>query len=132
MTASTMLLRVLNDNEHLLAPVGSLDRQEQLSAFLTRKLEKIENDQKSFVLGCHRIVIQEETDKAVKIVMFVKDFVSSAVSAEPHAALAWAGVCVFLPVFLPFLRLPFPFVGKVADNRTLVTSKFHFTTRVCY
>lgn len=34
----------------------------------------------------------------MKIIVSVKDFVSSAVSSEPHAALAWAGVCVFLPV----------------------------------
>lgn len=38
-------------------------------------------------------------DQAVKIVVAAKEFVSSAVSSEPHAALAWAGVCVFLPVF---------------------------------
>ena len=30
--------------------------------------------------------------------MSTKDFVSSAINAEPHAALAWAGVCVLLPV----------------------------------
>lgn len=38
-------------------------------------------------------------DQAVKVVVAAKEFVSSAVSSEPHAALAWAGVCIFLPVF---------------------------------
>ena len=42
--------------------------------------------------------VSGQFDKAVKIVVAAKDFVSSAVSSEPHAALAWAGVCVFLPV----------------------------------
>ncbi len=44
--------------------------------------------------------VSVQFDKAVKIVVAAKDFVSSAVSSEPHAALAWAGVCVFLPVNL--------------------------------
>ncbi len=32
--------------------------------------------------------------------LFAKDFVSSAASAEPHAALAWAGVSILLPLLL--------------------------------
>lgn len=39
-------------------------------------------------------------DRAVKVILSVKGFISEAVSAEPHAALAWAGVCIFLPVWL--------------------------------
>lgn len=45
-----------------------------------------------------KVVLHEHFDKFIRIFMFAKDFVSSAVNAEPHAALAWAGVCVLLPV----------------------------------
>lgn len=34
----------------------------------------------------------------IKGIVFVKDVISQAISAEPHAALAWAGVLVILPV----------------------------------
>lgn len=36
--------------------------------------------------------------KGIKIIVAVKDFVASVASQEPHAALAWAGVTLLLPV----------------------------------
>ncbi|KAF7861978.1 hypothetical protein EAF04_007858 [Stromatinia cepivora] len=44
-------------------------------------------------------------EKTVKIVGLAKDFVGSVVSAEPHAAVAWAGVCLFLPNMLTRVEL---------------------------
>ena len=44
------------------------------------------------------IKIREYGEKLVKFVVWSKDFISSAISAEPHAALAWAGVTLLLPV----------------------------------
>ena len=49
-------------------------------------------------IGSHSVDIGGGFDQAIKIVVAAKEFVSSAVSSEPHAALAWAGVCIFLPV----------------------------------
>ena len=81
-----------------LASIGSLRRQEQLSAVVASRLKTIEDGQKSFELAGRSIAIHEQMDKVVKTIVCERDFVSSAVSAEPHAALAWAGVCVLLPV----------------------------------
>ncbi|KAF7891251.1 uncharacterized protein EAF02_001576 [Botrytis sinoallii] len=39
-------------------------------------------------------------EKTIEIVGLAKDFVGSVVSAEPHGAVAWAGVCLFLPLLL--------------------------------
>lgn len=39
-------------------------------------------------------------EQTVKAIVFAKDFVSSAASSEPHAALAWAGVSMLLPLLL--------------------------------
>ena len=100
------IMRENQDHAHL-APVGSLARQEQLSAVVTRRLDSIEKDQKSFIVAGKRVVLQEQLNKFVRVVMFARNFVSQAVSAEPHAALAWAGVCVLLPVSLEPFRLPF-------------------------
>ena len=94
-----------NQENVCLAPFGSLARQEQLSAVITRKLNSIEEDQKSFIVAGKRVVLQEQFNKLVRIVMFARNFVSQAVIAEPHAALAWAGVCVLLPVSLESFRL---------------------------
>ena len=90
-----------------LGPVGSVARQEQLSAFITRRLDSIEKDRKIFVVAGHKIVLQEQVNRVVRIIMFAKDFVSSAVNAEPHAALAWTGVCMLLPVSVEYFRVLF-------------------------
>ena len=47
----------------------------------------------------------EVIDNAAKVISFGQAFVTSALSSEPHAALAWAGVSIFLPVCALFLDL---------------------------
>jgi hypothetical protein len=64
-------------------------REERLVALVSKKLQAVET---SFV--------RDQVDRVAKVVIAAKDFIASAVSAEPHAALAWAGVCVLLPVSL--------------------------------
>ena len=91
------LMHIDQGDTHL-APVGSLARQEQLSAIITKRLNSIEKDRYGFTMAGMRVELQEQFDKIFRIVMFAKDFVSSTISTEPHAALAWAGVCVLLPV----------------------------------
>lgn len=81
-----------------LAPLGTLARQEQLATVISKRLESIEHDRTYVNIFGKTIVLQEQVDKFARIIMFAKDFVSSAVSAEPHAALAWVGVCMLLPV----------------------------------
>jgi hypothetical protein len=44
----------------------------------------------------------------VKGVVFAKDFISAAASNEPHAALAWAGVSILLPVRAYYFYLGVP------------------------
>jgi hypothetical protein len=40
--------------------------------------------------------LAEVYQKIVEAVTFAKDFITQAASNEPHAALAWAGVSIFL------------------------------------
>ena len=98
------IMRESQEDTHL-EPVGSLARQEQLSSIVTRRLDSIEKDQKSFVVAGKTVALHEQFNKIVRIIMFARNFVSQAVSAEPHAALAWAGVCVLLPVSIEPFRL---------------------------
>lgn len=95
----------IDQEDTRLAPVGSLARQEQLSAIITKRLDSIEKDQYGFTVAGRRVELHEQLDRIVRIVMFAKDFVSSAMSTEPHAALAWAGVCVLLPVSVKIFHL---------------------------
>jgi hypothetical protein len=51
-------------------------------------------------LGSNSVVMGEQIDKTVKLGLAVKSFISMQVSAEQHTTLAWAGVCLLLPVSL--------------------------------
>jgi len=42
--------------------------------------------------------IRKHFEQAVKVIVASKDFIASAVSANPYAALAWTGVSLLLPV----------------------------------
>ncbi|KAJ5690844.1 hypothetical protein N7462_005236 [Penicillium macrosclerotiorum] len=75
-----------------LAPAGSYQREKQLREIATRKVEEVDLTHWKVNIGGKFVDVRDQFDKAVKIVVAAKDFVASAVSTEPHAALAWAGV----------------------------------------
>ncbi|CAI7590585.1 unnamed protein product [Penicillium viridicatum] len=87
-------------SQNHLAPAGSYQREEQLRQIAKSKVEEIDLARWQPKIGSHSVDVGGGFDKAVKIVVAAKEFVSSAVSSEPHAALAWAGVCIFLPLLL--------------------------------
>lgn len=76
-----------------------------MAALVSKKLRDVEDSQWTLQLGDNSVVVREQVDRVAKVLIVTKDFISSAVSAEPHAALAWAGVCVLLPVSLLSISL---------------------------
>lgn len=83
-------------NRYLLREVAGLslgqssgaEREKQLQAYITDKLALHEKSGKLRDLG----------RQALEIVLFGKAFISEVVSTDPHASLAWTGVCLLLPV----------------------------------
>jgi hypothetical protein len=73
-------------------------RQKQLSKLVDRKLQDMEKNRLSVNLAGRDIVVKEQVRKVVYAVLGAKDIIGAAISAEPHAALAWAGVVFVLPV----------------------------------
>lgn len=65
---------------------------------LERKLKEVQNARLKITLQGREIVVREQVRKIVQAILSAKDFIGSAVSAEPQAALAWVGVLVILPV----------------------------------
>ncbi|PVH74917.1 hypothetical protein DL98DRAFT_18220 [Cadophora sp. DSE1049] len=81
-----------------LPAVGSVQRERHLRDLVHVKLDKNEASAWSFKVGSRDVVVRDQADKIVKAVLFAKAFVDSALASEPHAALAWAGVCILLPL----------------------------------
>ncbi|KAH8650853.1 hypothetical protein BGZ60DRAFT_190313 [Tricladium varicosporioides] len=67
-----------------------VQREQQLQGFISAKLALQEKSGKWRDWG----------DKAINIVLFGKAFIDEAVSTDPHASLAWTGVCLLLPLLL--------------------------------
>jgi hypothetical protein len=80
--------------------VESADREVQIKKLIDLKLKAVENARLTVTVGGEEIVVKEQVRKLVHTILSAKDYIGSVVSAEPHAALAWAGVLVFLPVSL--------------------------------
>ena len=70
--------------------VDSDHREQYLANLIEKRLQTIQKQEWSTAGDIYK--------KIVKTVLFAKDFVGQAVSNEPHAALAWAGVSMLLPV----------------------------------
>ncbi len=79
---------------------GSRDQRKQVSNLIARKLKLIEESRWRLQLGKKTVEFKAQVDKVVKTVIWAQGFVSSAVSADPHSALAWAGVSLLLPLLL--------------------------------
>lgn len=87
-----------------------LDKEKQLSALIVKRLQIVEDARWKFEVGNQTIEVKAQVDRIVKTVVFAKDFVSSALSSDPHAALAWAGVCVLMPVSVTNFSSTMPLV----------------------
>jgi hypothetical protein len=83
------------------AELGTSKREEQMSALVRKKLQVMDAKRWRIQLGNKSIGLSEQVEKAVAIIQLVKEFASPVASADPHAALAWAGVCILLPVSHP-------------------------------
>jgi N-terminal domain of NWD NACHT-NTPase len=73
--------------------LDSEQREQYLANQIEKRLQTIQEQEWSTAGDVYK--------KIVKTVLFAKDFVAQAVSHEPHAALAWAGVSMLLPVSGP-------------------------------
>lgn len=83
------------------SPHGSVEATAQLKKVqehAKKSLDKLSNARLSFTIAGKTIVVREVVRKVIKTVTTFKDVISAAISGEPHAALAWAGVMVILPV----------------------------------
>ncbi|KAL2836945.1 hypothetical protein BJY01DRAFT_221446 [Aspergillus pseudoustus] len=77
---------------------GTTSREAKLEALVQEKLEDIQARQWTVTFGGKEIVIRDQVRRVVQTVIAAKDVVSAAIVVEPHAAIAWAGVLLILPL----------------------------------
>lgn len=83
--------------------LGKVRRKEQMEMLVKRKLEEDENGKWKIPFGDDRIAIRDLAGSIVSIIDWGKQFVGLALQSSPYGSIAWAGVCLLLPVSI-FLR----------------------------
>jgi len=61
-------------------------------------LEQMDRKKVEYTIAGHEFVLQDQIAEAAELVQWVKDFVGEAVKVSPEASLAWASVCLILPL----------------------------------
>ena len=65
---------------------------------IARRLEEQDSERLRFKLFGRSVNVREQSERIIKFVVWAKDVVGAALKAEPHAAVAWAGISLLLPV----------------------------------
>jgi ADP-ribosylglycohydrolase len=81
------------------------EKLKQIQKLAEEKLQKLPEARLSFAIGNTEIVVREVVQKSISVVTAFKDILGAAISAEPCAGLAWAGIMSILPVSYPPLFL---------------------------
>jgi hypothetical protein len=75
-----------------------------------------------YQIAGHEFVVQDQFAQAARLVLRIRDFVGEAFKASPEASLAWAGVCLILPI----LTNPSAAEQANSDGFTYVTARMRF------
>ncbi|KAL7905425.1 ankyrin repeat-containing domain protein [Trichoderma velutinum] len=89
---------------NLTAGLGStmgqnLGRRDWMHAILKCKMDEVEKSRWKLNYGESEIVLNDIAQSISKVINSANQFITAAVSSNPSASLAWAGVSVLLPLF---------------------------------
>lgn len=102
-----LLSRELPSSETLGATDGTISsatipdhhRQQQLKQIIDRGLERMQANTWHFTIAGEEYTIKQQVAQASRYALKAKDLIADAVSACPPASMAWAGICIILPLF---------------------------------
>ena len=95
----TLSLAALNDVQINCAQTSPPDLSpNEINIIVKQRLESLEKQQLMIHLRGKPIKVREQGEKVIKFILWSNDFISTALSAHPYAALAWSGVSILLPV----------------------------------
>jgi uncharacterized protein YlzI (FlbEa/FlbD family) len=89
---------MIDGREEISSSSQSVQRVKEIQKMAENKLEKLPENRTSFSISGKGVIVRESVQKAIRTITQFKPLISGAVSAEPHAALAWACILGVLPV----------------------------------
>ncbi|KAH7002585.1 hypothetical protein EDB80DRAFT_80347 [Ilyonectria destructans] len=98
------------------------ERQAHLSTIIKSALQRMDENKTRYHIFGHEFIVRDQIAQGALLVQGMKTVINEAVKASPEASLAWAGVCVILPL------LTNPSVAEQANSNgfAYVTSRMRF------
>lgn len=97
-------------------------RHDQMKQVTENCLQRLDERDLKYHIGSREYNLEDQVAKTVQVMQNMKGFIDEAVRASPEASLAWASVCLFLPIITN------PLAAKQANEEgfTYVTSRMRF------
>jgi N-terminal domain of NWD NACHT-NTPase len=77
---------------------SSVGRREQMATILGGKMDEVKKNTWKLKFGDNEVPVKDLMEPVVGMVDWANDYITGAVSANPYASIAWAGVGLLLPV----------------------------------
>ncbi|KAK5993794.1 hypothetical protein PT974_07231 [Cladobotryum mycophilum] len=75
-------------------------RLAQLETITSSGLGQLDEKKARYFIFGHEFILRDQLAQATQFIQNIKGVIDEAVKASPPASLAWAGVCVILPIFM--------------------------------
>lgn len=97
-----------------------------MNSITSSGLQQLENGKTRFYIFGREIVLRNQLAQATQFIQNIRNVIDEAVRVSPYASLAWAGVCVILPIFMN------PSIAEEAsrDGYLYVTSRMQFYVKL--
>lgn len=93
---------------------------------LTQGLQQVDDKRMHYTIFGHEYTVKDQLAQAAKFIQGFKSLVDDAVKVSPEASLAWAGICVFLPL----LTNPSAVEKENRDGLDYVNSRIRYYVEV--
>jgi N-terminal domain of NWD NACHT-NTPase len=81
--------------------LGKVQRRQQMEILLKQKIKDVEEGSWKLRFKDHQFLVTDLVKPVVAVIEWAKEYVGSALETSPYGSLAWAGVCLLLPVSVP-------------------------------
>ncbi|RWA09407.1 hypothetical protein EKO27_g5694 [Xylaria grammica] len=101
-------------------------QQAQLDAIISKGLQRLEETKTTYTIAGREFVLGDQIAQTAEFVLWAKNLISEAVKQSPEASIAWAGVCMILPL----LTNPEAAQAANRDGFTYVTARMRYYTEL--
>jgi hypothetical protein len=112
----------LDETDNRIDNANLQERRAQLATIIKGGLQRMHEKEIKYRIAGHEYVLQDQIAQASQLVQWAKNWIGNALADFPQASMAWAGVCVILPI----LTIPSAADQANRDGFTYVTARMRF------